>query len=156
MSLDLAHYNDYWKIIRDLNKKFETNINDNIVNGSFNSRYCPRILPDRADKLYLYIIGENEVAYEYLDSWFENDSKIPIVKHNSFKANKKFLIQFRTKNLIFSTSSNATDMVYLKYLLLGLKHIESLQEIRVGAINDEIIENCILGSDNTIVKYNIV
>ena len=45
-------------------------------------------------------------------------------------------------------------MVYLKYLLLGLKHIESLQEIRVGAINDEIIENCILGSDNTIVKYN--
>ena len=30
MSLDLAHYNDYWKIIRDLNKKFETNINDNM------------------------------------------------------------------------------------------------------------------------------
>ena len=55
-----------------------------------------KISPDRADKLYLYIIGENEVAYEYLDSWFENDSKIHIVKHNSFKANKKFLIQFRT------------------------------------------------------------
>ena len=108
--------------------------------------YCRRGLVN-----YIYIIGENEVAYEYLDSWFENDSKIHIVKHNSFKANKKFLIQFKTKNLIFSTSSNATDMVYLKYLLLDLKHIESLQEIRVGAIDDEIIENCILGSDNIMV-----